>query len=94
MKLLQAVTGDIRFTDEWKIVATQIKEGHSNMGEAWLDRIEARGEARGLAKGEKTGMIRAFKIDGHTLEEIAELVNEPVSFVAEVLSSSPVTINE
>ncbi len=94
MKLLQAVTGDVRFTDDWKIAKADNKEGSVNMGEAWLDRIEAKGEARGIIIGEKKGMIRAFSADGHTLEEIAELVKEPISFVEEVLNSKPASTIE
>ncbi len=99
-----------RFTDDWKIAKADYMEGSVNMGEAWLDKIEAKGEARGImigeargiligeargeAKGEKKGMIRAFNADGHTLEEIAELVKEPISFVEEVLNSKPASTIE
>ena len=74
-------------TDEWKVVKKQVKEGESKMGEAWMDRLEAKGEEKGVKKG----MIRAFSLDGHTLEEIAALVNEPISFVEDVLNSKTAT---
>ena len=82
LKLLQAVTGDVRFTDNWKIVESSVKEGRKTMGEAWMDAMEARGEARGEIKG----MIRAFNIVGYSVEDIAERVGKSVEYVKQIIN--------
>ena len=53
------------------------------MSEIALDKIEARGEARGLALGERKVIERAL-MKGSTPELIAEITDMPIKKVLEI----------
>ncbi|MCR5543082.1 MAG: Rpn family recombination-promoting nuclease/putative transposase [Eubacterium sp.] len=83
MKILTALTGDIRFTEGWKIIDSEdndTKEGE-NMAEKWIDEIEERGEKRGI----EIGKIEAYNDAGFSIETIAEKVGTTIENVKKVL---------
>ena len=89
MKILTALTGDVRFTEGWKIVDADSKKEGENMAEKWIDEIEERGEKRGEERGEKRGIeigkIEAYNDAGFSVEAIAEKVGTTIEKVKEVL---------
>ncbi|MCR5104187.1 MAG: Rpn family recombination-promoting nuclease/putative transposase [Eubacterium sp.] len=88
IKLLTAITGDKRIGEIWRVV--EKKEGE-NMSEKWIDTIEARGEARGIAQGEVRGKILAYYEMGLSINEIAQKIDVTISYVRQVLGLQPVS---
>ena len=96
LKILTALTGDIRFTEGWKNEISDTKEEDNvSMGEKWIDEIEERGEKRGIERGielgEERGMIKAYYDMGLSLDSIAEKVNTSLESVKEVLGLETAT---
>lgn len=55
-EMMEALTGDTRFTDQAEELLERQKEGKEIVMCEYIDMLEARGEARGERKGEKKGV--------------------------------------
>lgn len=80
MKMFTVLTGDNRY--EETLLELKEKGGQIGMCEV-LDKIEARGEA----KGETRGKILAYSECGLSVEEIAQKVHVPVEEIKQILKT-------
>ena len=53
--MMEALTGDVRFTDQVEELLKRQKEGEEIVMCEYIDMLEARGEARGITIGEARG---------------------------------------
>ena len=95
MKLLTALTGDVRFTEGWKTDSDGLhkEEEGENMAEKWIDEIEERGVVRGIEQGKREGKIEgkieAYNDAGFSIDVIAEKVGTTIEKVKQVLGMTP-----
>lgn len=54
--MMEALTGDVRFTDQVEELLKRQKEGEEIVMCEYIDMLEARGEARGITIGEARGI--------------------------------------
>lgn len=55
-EMMEALTGDVRFTDQVEELLKRQKEGEEIVMCEYIDMLEARGEARGITIGEARGI--------------------------------------
>ena len=78
-EMMEALTGDSRFTDQVEALLKKQEEGEEVVMCEYIDMLEARGEARGIIIGEARGEARGITIGearGETIGEtrLAELI--------------------
>lgn len=61
-EMMEALTGDVRFTDQAEELLKRQKEGEEIVMCEYIDMLEARGEARGITIGEARGEARGITI--------------------------------
>lgn len=76
-RMMEALTGDTRFTDQIEEMMERQKEGRDVIMCEYIDMLEARGEARGLEKGLEKGLAEGeVKGENRLAALIQRLLNE------------------